>query len=57
MPDNCEYTRFTLILSQYRYLHSHMGMIIGFIIEHTGMWPRVVGLEGQIPDEPYNKFF
>jgi hypothetical protein len=24
-PDNCEYTRFTLILSQYRHLHSHMG--------------------------------
>lgn len=57
MPDNCEYTRFTLILSQYRHLHSHMGMIMGFIIESTGMWPRVVGLEGQIPDEPYSRFF
>lgn len=57
MPDNCEYSRFTLILSQYRHLHSHMGIIMGFIIEATGMWPRVVGLERPIPTEPYNKFF
>ena len=57
MPDNCEYSRFTLILAQYRHLHSHMGMIMGFIIEDTGMWPRVVGLERPIPVEPYNKFF
>lgn len=56
MPDNCEYTRFTLILAQYRHLHSHMGMIMGFIIEDTGMWPRVVGLERPIPVEPYDKF-
>ena len=57
MPDNCEYTRFTLILSQYRHLHSHMGMIMGFIIDDTGMWPRVVGLEKPLPMEPYSKFF
>lgn len=57
MPDNCEYTRFTLILSQYRHLHSHMGIIMGFIIEDTGKWPRVLGLERPIPSEPYNKFF
>ena len=57
MPDNCEYSRFTLILSQYRHLHSHMGMIMGFIIADTGMWPRVVGLEKPILVEPYNKFF
>lgn len=56
-PDNCEYTRFTLILSQYRHLHSHMGMIMGFIIGDTGMWPRVVGLEIPIPSEPYDRFF
>ncbi len=57
MPENCEYTRFTLILSQYRHLHSHMGMIMGFIIADTGLWPRVVGLEKPIPHEPYNKYF
>lgn len=49
-PDNCEYTRFTLILSQFRHLHSHMGMIMGFIIEDTGMWPRVLGLESYFID-------
>jgi hypothetical protein len=57
MPERCEYTRFTLILSQFRHLHSHMGMIMGFIIDDTGMWPRVVGLEKPIPDQPYSKFF
>lgn len=56
-PENCEYTRFTLILSQFRHLHSHMGMIMGFIIEDTGNWPRVLGLERPIPSEQYNKFF
>lgn len=57
MPDHCEYSRFTLILSQYRHLHSHIGMLMGFIINATGMWPRVVGLEKPIPVEPYDKFF
>ena len=56
-PDNCEYTRFTLILSQFRHLHSHMGMIMGFVIDDTGKWPRVLGLESPIPSEPYDKFF
>lgn len=36
-PKNCEYTRFTLILAQYRHLHNHMGMIMGFIIADTGL--------------------
>ena len=49
-PDNCEWTRFTLILAQHRHLHSHMGMLMGFIIEDTGMWPKVLGLERAIPD-------
>jgi hypothetical protein len=56
-PDNCEYTKFTLILAQYRHLHSHMGMIMGFIIDDTNQWPRVVGLEGEIPRGEYNKYF
>ena len=34
---------------KYRHLHSHMGMIIGFIIADTDMWPRVVGVR-----EPYS---
>lgn len=55
-PANCEYTKFTLILAQYRHLHSHMGMIMGFIIDDTNQWPRVVGLEREIPQGEYNKY-
>jgi len=32
-PEKCEWTRFTLILAQHRHLHSHMGMLMGFIIK------------------------
>ena len=56
-PEGCEYTRFTLILAQFRHLHSHMGMIMGFLIADTGKWPRVLGLEGAFPDGEYDKFF
>lgn len=55
-PDECEYTKFTLIIAQFRHLHSHMGMIMGFIIEATGQWPTVLGLKRPIPDGEYNKF-
>jgi len=48
-PDNCEYSRFTLIMAQHRHLHTHMGMIMGFIIDDTGLWPRVLGLENVLP--------
>ncbi len=48
-PENCQYTRFTLILAQHRHLHTHMGMIMGFIINDTGIWPHIIGLEGEIP--------
>lgn len=56
-PENCEWTRFTLILAQHRHLHSHMGMIMGFIIAETGLWPKVIGLEGDIPTGDYNLYF
>lgn len=57
-PLGCEYTKFTLILAQHRHLHSHMGMIMGFIIDDTGLWPRVVGLEGEIPaGDDYDRYF
>lgn len=55
-PVNCEYTKFTLILAQFRHLHTHMGMIMGFIINDTGLWPRVVGLENPIPSDDYEKY-
>lgn len=56
-PHNCEYSKFTLILAQFRHLHSHMGMLMGFIISDTGLWPRVLGLERPFPEGEYNKYF
>ena len=49
-PDNCEWTRFTLILSQYRHLYRYMGMMMGFIEAETGLCPRTleVGEDGMI---------
>lgn len=55
-PPDCEYCRFTLILAQFRHLHSHMGMIMGFIIDDKGLWPRVLGLEMPFPKEGYDKY-
>ena len=55
-PADCEYSRFTLILAQFRHLQSHMGMLIGFIIDYTGLWPRVLGLENPLPEGEYNKY-
>lgn len=55
-PESCEYTRFTLIMAQFRHLHSHMGMLMGFIIEATGQWPTVLGLKNDIPEGKYNRF-
>ncbi len=56
-PVGCEYCRFTLMLAQFRHLHSHMGMIMGFIIDDTGLWPRVLGLENPFPEGKYSKYF
>lgn len=56
-PPECEYCRFTLILAQFRHLHSHMGMIMGFVIDDTGLWPKVLGLEKPFPDGKYEKYF
>ena len=56
-PPECEYCKFTLILAQFRHLHSHMGMIMGFIIDDTGLWPKVLGLEKPFPDGKYDKYF
>lgn len=57
LPANCEYSKFELILAQFRHLHTHVGMIMGFIIEATGQWPMVLGLTKPIPvDNNYNLF-
>lgn len=56
-PENCEWSRFELILAQHRHLHSHMGIIMGFVIEGTGMWPKTLGLERAIPKETIRAMF
>ena len=56
-PENCEWTRFELIIAQHRHLHSHMGILIGFIIAETGLWSRVIGLEDDIPIADYSLYF
>jgi len=56
-PPDCEYNKFTLILAQFRHLHSHMGMIMGFIIDDTGLWPKVLGLENPFPIGEYKRYF
>jgi hypothetical protein len=56
-PVDCEYCKFTLILAQFRHLHSHMGIIMGFIIDDTGKWPKVLGLEHPFPEGTYEKYF
>lgn len=55
-PEGSEYDRFTLIMAQHRHLHTHMGMIMGFIIDDTGKWPAVLGLTKAIPSGPYDKY-
>ena len=56
-PANCSHNKFELILAQFRHLHTHMGMIMGFIIEATGQWPTVLGLTRPIPTgDDYAKF-
>lgn len=57
MARDCEYSRFTLILAQFRHLHTHMGMVMGFITADTGLWPRVLGLEKLVPTGEYSKYF
>ncbi len=56
-PPDSEYSRFTLILAQFRHLHTHMGMLMGFVIDDTGLWPRVLGLEKPFPEGDYEKYF
>lgn len=55
-PPQCEYNKMTLILAQFRHLHTHLGMIMGFIIDDTGLWPRVLGLEMPFPKGKYEKY-
>ena len=56
-PDDCEYTRFTLILAQFRHVHTHMGMLMGFVVSTTNKWPYIIGLEGEEKQTPDGQFY
>ena len=55
-PEGCEWTRMTLILAQYRHLHLHLGMLMGFVQAATGLCPRVLDLGTEIPLGPYDPY-
>lgn len=56
-PEGSPYPRMTLILGQFRHLHTHMGMLMGFLIDDLDKWPRVLGLESAFPEGDYDPFF
>lgn len=56
-PENCDMSRFRLILGQFRHWHRHMGVIYGFIIEDDGKWPYVLNMCGKYPDEPMPNYY
>lgn len=45
-PDQCKFTRFELVLLQFRHISMHTGMLNGLTIERTGKFPVYVGAEG-----------
>ena len=52
-PEGCEYSRLHLIVAQLRHLHTHMGMLMGFVVAETGRWPKVLGLTGTLTNESF----
>lgn len=56
-PENCDISRFCLILGQFRHWHRHMGIIYGFIIKDAGKWPYVLNMNGEYPTEPMPNYF
>ena len=56
-PENCDMSRFCLILGQFRHWHRHMGVIYGFIIVDVGKWPYVLNMLGEYPDEPMPNYY
>ena len=50
-PEGSPYPRLTLMVGQMRHLHTHLGMLMGFIIAERGEWPAVLGLQIPLPTE------
>ena len=55
-PENCTWTRFTLILAQFRHWHLHLGMLMGFVQADTGLCPRTLPPNTDIPTGPYDPY-
>ena len=55
-PAGCQWVRFTLILAQYRHLHLHLGMLMGFVLAATGLTPRTLELGEEIPTGPFDPY-
>ena len=55
-PQGCPWTRFTLILSQYRQLHQQLGLVMGLILAETGLCPRMLGRGRKLPRPPYDPY-
>lgn len=56
-PPNCDFSRFRLILGQFRHWHRHMGIIYGFLIQDTGKWPYVLNMMGEYPTAPMPNYY
>ena len=50
-PEGCPYARLSLMVGQMRHLHTHMGMLMGFIIAARGEWPTVLGMKADLPTD------
>ena len=55
-PENCSWTRFTLILAHYRQLHLHLGMLMGFVVAGTRLCPKTMGLGRGFPKGRYDPY-
>jgi hypothetical protein len=52
-PPSCEFTRLDLILGQYRHWYCHIGNINATTMIEKNLWPKVVGLEGEVTTQLY----
>ena len=43
-------------LSMYRHLHTHLGMLMGFIVAETGLCPRTLEVGEPFPQPPYDPY-
>lgn len=57
IPDRCGMNRFELVMSQFRHMYAHIGILNGITIAHTGDYPRVVNESGWKSQKPMEHLF